>query len=251
MNELRRALVMGLMGGLIWMNTLQAQDELIQRPINPWMYQTELDGLPDQLIVALNINLFISYDPANCGLDQAWRGRIVTEYKAPDSTKVHKVAGFPFANAVGQDPVWHVRRKGKELVQSVKLVEYVERELHAVLVYELALEGGEKVVIEEMPEFVTRKKNFDWSGLERTFTVKEAPEDVQISLAVSFKDLLLKSDFKFSGKTQRVKKLKSFYDFGTLYDIEAELIMDAAKPSILRTFWSVNIEAEAAKRNQG
>lgn len=167
----------------------------VQRPRDPWVFRCVLDRKPRIVTLALSDEMWVAYDATTCGIYKVWKGGV--NFDGPVYTTVHG----PQPTSVGpsytegfEGDVWEANVAGKPAAVRAIWRGYQFNGDHVALQYELELEGGRRIAVQESPEFVTPEKLFDAArreelvlfeghpGLLRSFLAKDIPEDTKISL---------------------------------------------------------------------
>ena len=166
-----------------------------KRPRDPWVFRSVLDQHPRMVTIALSDDLWTAYDAATCGLYKAWKGGV--KFDGPVYTTVHgpqpTTQGTTYTEGIPGD-VWEANVDGKDVAAMAMWRGYRMNEGHVVLEYEIVLEDGRKVRVDESPEFVRPEQLFDdekleeyvlfkgHPGLLRSFLAHDVPDSVKISL---------------------------------------------------------------------
>ncbi|MEL6628976.1 MAG: hypothetical protein AAFQ92_25895 [Bacteroidota bacterium] len=83
----------------------------------------------------------------------------------------------------------------------------------------------------------------------RTFTLKGAPTDIEIFLHLSCPNMLRNGDLRTNSKFKNTQRTKKIYDWGTIRDIETDLLLNPTLPTVLTMMFTYDLEAEAKKRS--
>jgi cytochrome c len=166
-----------------------------KRPRDPWVLRSVLDHHPRMVSIALSDEMWAAYDAGTCGLYKAWKGGV--KFDGPVYTTVHgpqpTTQGTTYIEGVAGD-VWEANVDGKDVAAMAMWRGYHMNEGHVVLDYEIVLEDGRKVKVQESPEFVRPEQLFDDARLEeyvlfkghpgllRSFLASDLPDGVKISL---------------------------------------------------------------------
>lgn len=155
---------------------------LPERPIEPWAFRSVLDKKPRMLTVALDSICYVAYDLQTCTLYKAWKGGVLMEGTAyTDKKNVQPTSwGTSYLSDSARQYRWMAHINGKP--DAVRLVSkgHLFRNGQIYLKYRMILSSGDTIRIEERPEFIWND-NGD-PGLERTFSLKDLPEGVTVSL---------------------------------------------------------------------
>ena len=166
-----------------------------ERPHDPWVFRSVLDGRARMLTIALDEDMWIAYDATTCGLYKAWKGGV--EFDGAVYTTVHgpQPTSRGATYTVGYDrPVWTAETKTGPIGVEARWRGYRLQNNRVVLLYDLVLDDGRVLRIEEEPQFARPEDRFDEAqreeatlfvgdaGLLRFFYLVDAPEDVRVKL---------------------------------------------------------------------
>ncbi len=151
------------------------------RPNSPWVFRSVLDKKPRMVTFALNDHLWVAYSVDSCSLYKAWSGSVAFEgavYNMRHGPQPTSVGSAWFENKHGQP--WSVTINGQ--TQSPR-PDYkghrYTKDGHAEIMYDLVLADGQRIRINEQPEYLERDQQ---SGFERRFTVENAPAGALVTL---------------------------------------------------------------------
>jgi cytochrome c len=174
------ALILALLG--IWYFASKSKSsQYSERPNDPWVFRSVLDKQPRMITFALSDKLWVSYSTDSCALYKAWSGS--TDF----SGAVYNMRHGPQPMSVGrawfenkyQQP-WSVSIGGKtEQPRTDYKGHRYTKNGQAEIMYDLVLENGQRIRINERPEYTERDRQ---PGFERTFTVENAPAGAVIEL---------------------------------------------------------------------
>lgn len=166
-----------------------------KRPRDPWVFRSVLDLHPRTVTIALSDDMWLAYDATTCGLTKAWKGGVT--FDGPVYTTVHGPQptsfGKSYTEGIAGD-VWEANVDGKDVAALAIWRGYRFNGEHVALEYEIVLEDGRKVSVQEAPEFVRPEQLFDEArreelvlmtghpGLLRSFYARDIPDRVKISL---------------------------------------------------------------------
>ena len=173
---------------------------LPERPRDPWVFRSTLDGRPRMVTIALDRDLWVAYDATWCGLYAAWKGDVdfdgsasPGEPRAPPSTPALRGA----RDLEGPDgAVWWIARDGEAVAAKPVWRGYAFDGGQVQLRYELVHPDGARIQVEETPEFVLPEKLYEdpasaapWLhagmvGFRRTFAASGVPEGTQVFLSL-------------------------------------------------------------------
>ncbi|MEL6135475.1 MAG: hypothetical protein AAFR59_19110 [Bacteroidota bacterium] len=231
-------------------STLFAQEEEaseIKRPLDQWVYEGSLDRQAHTLVSALNVFLWVAYDTVECHLLQTWRGGIKKDKSGV--SKQMETVGLAYFQREDSDDDWFIVKAGKRLKPTKKFLGYEVRDQKLYINYELILPNGQKIFVEEYPEYTGRPSNTNRTGLVRTFTLKGVPSDLELYLHLSCPNMLRNGDLKTNSKFKNTKRTKKIYDWGTIRDVETDLLLHPSVPTVLTMMFTYDLEVEAKKRS--
>jgi cytochrome c len=167
------------------------------RPRDPWVFRCVLDKKPRIVTIALSHDMWIAYDATTCGLYKAWRGDV--RFDGAVYTTVHG----PQPTSVGESytvgptgDVWSARIGEKEVPLRVKWLGFQIHNGRAHLNYQMFLEDGRHIRVQETPEYVSAESVLPveimdqfslipgMPGLYRSFSAEAIPDDVVLFLRV-------------------------------------------------------------------
>ncbi len=157
-----------------------------ERPHDPWVFRSVLDGNARVITCALSDELWVAYDAQTCGLIQAWKGGV--KFDGAVYTTVHgpqpTSEGGVYTTAAGVGDTWTMFTEGAPRAIEARYRGYKLTEGGVELRYDLAgLDGSTIGTVREYPEI---KASRDGSVLlERRFTLLDLAEGVDISLVVN------------------------------------------------------------------
>jgi cytochrome c len=165
------------------------------RPRDPWVFRCVLDQRPRMVTLALSDEMWVAYDATHCGLYKAWKGGV--HFDGPVYTTVHgpqpTTQGTSYVDGIDGD-VWTARAGDQEVSAAARWKGYRFNGDHVALEYEIALQDGRKLSVQESPEFVTPEQMMDDAriqenglvrgrpGFLRNFLARDVPEDVEVSV---------------------------------------------------------------------
>jgi hypothetical protein len=178
---------------------LAAQDRqevaAAKRPRDPWVFRSVLDLRPRTVTIALSDDMWLAYDATTCGLVKAWKGGV--NFDGPVYTTVHGPQPTSFGKSYTEGipgDVWEANVDGKDVAALAVWRGYRFNGEHVALEYEVVLEDGRKIQVQESPEFVRPEQLFDEArreelvlmtghpGLLRSFFARDIPDGVKVSL---------------------------------------------------------------------
>lgn len=169
-----------------------------QRPHDPFVFRSVLDGRPRMVTLALADELWAAYDATTCGLHKAWEGGV--RFSGPVFDAVHgpQPTSEGVSWTVGEEgPVWHAFGPQGEIPLEARWRGYRLEQGEAVLLYELAFADGRGCRVEERPSFLRPEDRFDEAtreeagfvagdvGFLRVWHALGLPDDVKLALSLT------------------------------------------------------------------
>ena len=151
------------------------------RPNSPWVFRSVLDQQPRMVTFALNDHLWVAYSIDSCSLYKAWSGSVAFEgavYNMRHGPQPTSVGNGWFENKHRQP--WSVTLNGQtqQPRPDYKGHRYT-KDGHAEIMYDLVLSDGQRIRINERPEYVEQDQQ---RGFERSYTVENAPAGAIVTL---------------------------------------------------------------------
>jgi cytochrome c len=177
-------LVALLLGLWYWASRSQSAQSAANRPNDPWVFRSVLDKKPRMITFALNDRLWAAYSTDSCVLYKVWAGN------ADFSGAVYNMRHGPQPVSVGdawfentQPQPWRVTLNGRTETPATDYKGHrYTTDGHAELLYDLVLSDGQRIRVNERPEYFERDRQL---GFERTFRVENCPEGAKIELATN------------------------------------------------------------------
>ncbi|MCY7330373.1 MAG: hypothetical protein LH618_17615 [Saprospiraceae bacterium] len=151
------------------------------RPNSPWVFRSVLDQQPRMITFALNDHLWVAYSIDSCSLYKAWSGSVAFDgavYNMRHGPQPTSVGNGWFENKYRQP--WSVTLNGQtqQPRPDYKGHRYT-KDGHAEIMYDLVLNDGQRIRINERPEYVEQDQQ---RGFERNYTVENAPAGAVVTL---------------------------------------------------------------------
>lgn len=151
------------------------------RPNDPWVFRSVLDKKARMITFALDDRLWAAYSTDSCSLYKVWLGGVDftgAVYNMRHGPQPMSMGNAWFENHYGQP--WTVTLGGKTETPRIDYKGHrYTADGHAELMYDLVLADGQRIRINERPEYVERDRQ---PGFERTFSVENAPAGATVSL---------------------------------------------------------------------
>lgn len=151
-----------------------------QRPRDPWVFRSALDGHARMLTVALSDKLYITYDTQHASLARAWHdgvnftGGVYDARHGPQPTSI----GKPYFKAPENAVAWTATQNGKPVDAKPRYAGYSMHENRVSIRFTVDTPAG-RVTIDESPDVGDAA---DGVSLVRTFTVSNLPEGTTLTL---------------------------------------------------------------------
>jgi hypothetical protein len=133
----------------------QTAPPILERPRDPWVFRSVLDGRARMVTIALSPELWVAYDAAHCGFYRAWKGGVL--FEGAVYTSEHgpqpSVRGATYAQGMPSDR-WRAEVDGAPVAVEPAWRGYELAGGRAILHYDLVLADGRAIAIRESPEFV-------------------------------------------------------------------------------------------------
>jgi cytochrome c len=192
------ALIVALLG--IWYFASKSNPAIkhSNRPNDPWVFRSVLDKQPRMITFALNDNLWVSYSTDSCSLYKAWGGS--TDFSGAVYNMRHgpqpmSIGASWFENTHRQPWVITFGGKTEQPRTDYKGHRYSDNG-QAEIMYDLVLESGQRIRINERPEYIERDHQ---RGFERTFSVENAPAGIVIALKTNVASITVPSNIETDG----------------------------------------------------
>ena len=207
------------------------------RPNDPWVFRSVMDKQPRMVTFALNDQLWVSYSTDSCSLYKVWSGSTDftgAVYNMRHGPQPMSVGSAWFENNHRQP--WNVTLGGKtESPRTDYKGHRYTKDGHAELMYDLVLTDGQRIRINERPEYIDRDRQ---RGFERTYTVENAPAGSIVSLKTNAASIAATSNIETNGtwKQTELKNLDTDDDLTTIA-VDGELTLNAKGTTHFRTLF--------------
>lgn len=197
----------------------------IARPNDPWVFRSVLDKQPRMITFALNDKLWASYSTDSCSLYKVWAGSTDftgAVYNMRHGPQPMSIGAAWFENAHRQP--WSVLFNGKpESPRTDYKGHRYTKDGHAELMYDLVLSDGQRIRINERPEYIERDRQH---GFERTFSVENCPANATILLKTNAASIAAPSNIETDGTWKQTdsKTIETDDDLSTI-SVNGELTL--------------------------
>jgi cytochrome c len=201
------------------------------RPNDPWVFRSVLDKQPRMITFALDDNLWVAYSTDSCALYKAWAGGVAFEgavYNMRHGPQPMSVGHAWFENKYRQP--WTVTLNGEtEQPRTDYKGHRYTKNGRAELMYDLVLASGQRIRINEEPEYLLRDRQ---RGFVRTFTVQNAPPGARIELAANVGSIADPVNIETNGSWKTTARAPNNTVEGLhAVDIEGQLALRTDKPT--------------------
>lgn len=154
-----------------------------QRPHDPWVFRSVLDGRARMITVALHEKLWVAYDAQTNGLYRAWPGGVKFEgavynyAHGPQPTVDSDVVYY----TQPRDSVWTLQRDGRPVGGTMRYRGYLLDGTESVTLRYTFEIDGQTVTVEETPGFLETDGRV---GLAQRFNIQNLPQGMALVLAV-------------------------------------------------------------------
>lgn len=174
------------------------------RPNDPWVFRSVLDKQPRMITFALDDQLWASYSTDSCSLYKIWAGSTDftgAVYNMRHGPQPMSIGAAWFENAYAQP--WSVTIGGKteNPTTDYKGHRYT-KEGQAELMYDLVLSDGQRIRINERPEYLNRDRQH---GFERHFNIESAPEGARVTLKTNVASIAASSNIETNGEWKQIE----------------------------------------------
>jgi cytochrome c len=231
-------LLIAVLLGIWYMASRSGSSEMAAvRPNDPWVFRSVMDKQPRMITFALNDQLWASYSTDSCSLYKIWSGSTDftgAVYNMRHGPQPMSVGMAWFENAHRQPWMVTVGGKTENPRTDYKGHRYTN-DGHAELMYDLVLSDGQRIRINERPEYVERDRQH---GFERVYTVENAPAGVSISLKTNVASIAAESNIETNGawRTTNAKPVETDENLKTL-EVSGELTLSDKGRTHFRTFF--------------
>lgn len=158
------------------------QEAIPSRPMDPWAFRSVLDKRPRMLTLALDTACFAAYDLGKGQLYKVWKGGVLREGTVFTNKKNIQPSswGTSYYGADSLPNQWLVSKNGEELPFETQYRGYLLEDNQITMRFELVLDDGTRIKINERPEFVRNVQ--DQPGFKRSFAGSEIPDGLEVSL---------------------------------------------------------------------
>ncbi len=219
------------------------------RPTEPWAFRSVLDTQARMLTLALNDNLWVAYHTDSCSLYKAWKGYVQLQGAVYNTN--HGPQPISIGDAWLVNPYlhpWSVMHDGKEVLQEVRYGGHAIHKGRAQLLYNLILNDGKIIRINEQPEYVEKDGQ---QGLERAFTVQDLPDGDEVIIAQQVTSIALPQNISTNGKWTVDKEQRKDFNGGQTMTIDGHLTLLPKGDTYFTTYFISRPTIPNPNKNEG
>lgn len=156
--------------------SLRPQIPVPERPRDPWVFRSVLDGKPRIVTMALSKEMYLAYDAQTCGMYKCWKGGV--ELKGAVYTTVHGDQPVSYGDVYThglEGDVWSAEVGGKPQSVRARWMGYFFGNKRVNLLYEIRLEGGQRITVQESTEFTSSELLLNPKDLDELLVIEGTP----------------------------------------------------------------------------
>jgi len=208
-----------------------------ERAHDPWVFRSVLDSIPRILTVALNDNLWVAYSAQTGALYKAWKGGV--NFDGAVYTTVHGPQPSTLGNTWFEnhyDAPWTVEMNGKAAPYQVAYRGHRFEKGQVYVNYDLVLDGGKAIRINEKPEYVSNANR--QTGLERTFVTSDVPAGAKLRFKTNLSSIAMEGNVQTKAPfTVSNSKSREAYGLAGI-DADVELEVKANGKTTFTTYFT-------------
>ncbi|MEM8527769.1 MAG: family 16 glycoside hydrolase [Bacteroidota bacterium] len=232
-------------------NCNTTEKSTVERPHDPWVFRSVMDGKPRMLTVALHDDLWASYSTETASLYKVWKGGVNFDgavYTTAHGPQPSTLGDAYFENKY-ESAAWKVMKEGAEVLTDIQFKGHRFEQGKVSLRYELILEDGSKIEVIERPEY--QEKESGQVGFERKFEVRNAPAGTEVVLKTNVSSIAVKENIKTDGAFEVKNTEKREAKNLTAIDVDGELTLNNNGNTAFTTFFVKKPLIENANKIQG
>ena len=206
------------------------------RPYSPWVFRSVLDLQPRMLTMALSDNLWAAYHADNGALYKVWKGNVEFSgavYDTQHGPQPVSLGNGYFVNEYKKP--WVVKQGGKEVQPDVKYRGHKMVRGQVELMYDLMLENGKSIRINERPEYIASESGLH--GFERIFTTTDVPNDVEVLLNTNVSSVSSASQVQTDSEFKVINESPRTVGTINAVDLKGQLKLKSNASTRLATFF--------------
>ena len=204
------------------------------RPHNPWVFRSVLDTQARMITLALSDKLWVAYSAESCALYKAWSGGV--DFDGAVYTTAHGPQPVSIGDAwvVNEfEQPWFIVKNGTEQPVRAAYKGHRLKDGKAELLFDLPLEDGNIIRINERPEYLASDKGFP--GFERVFTLENVPEGIEVGLKINISSVAVPERINTDGKWTILNSSPREYNKVRGTDVTGKLLLNSTKPTRFAT----------------
>jgi len=188
---------------LLFFSACQPDPNVPNEDLN--VFRSVLDERARMITIRLDDELWVAYSAETGALYKVWRdgvdfnGAVYTTAHGPQPTAIG-----PAYIISDQAQPWKVVADGRESVPEIVYKGHAEQGSQTTMRLEVNTELGAQFVVTETPSYTTDADGN--SGLQRTFTVENAPEGTEVVYTMALSSLLDTDSFTTNGEFEVVEE---------------------------------------------
>jgi len=216
------------------------------RPNDPWVFRSVLDKQPRMITFALDDNLWVAYSTDSCSLYKVWPGGVDftgAVYNMRHGPQPMSIGNAWFENHYRQPWTVTIGGKAESPRTDYKGHRYTS-DGHAELMYDLVLADGQRIRVNERPEYMEQDRQ---RGFERTFTLENVPAGTLVSFRTNVASIADPVNIVTNGAWKQTKleiapseALRISNAGIRTVTVEGELTLDPKKPTHFATLFVVS-----------
>ncbi len=202
------------------------QDLISQRPYDPWIVRSVLDGKPRMLTLALNDKLWVSYNTAQCAIGKAWSGHV--NFEGAVFTTAHGPQPVTVGDAYFENSIaapWSILQAENARETTAAYTGHRINNGHAELMYQLNTIGLSPMNVYEQVEYISGTSG--QIGLERIFTTENIPEGYRVRLHTNINSIASAKNVDTDGEFSVVKETARPVGSMQVLDLEGQLTLNS------------------------
>ncbi len=224
---------------LLFISSCQSDDAQMidyDRPYTPWVFRSVLDLQPRMLTLALNDNLWAAYHADNGALYKVWKGNVELTGAVYDTHHGPQPVSLGDGYLVNEfKKPWSVTLNGKTQTPKSEFKGHRIDKGQVELMYDLVLDDGQKIRINERPEYIQSESG--QSGFERIFTTENVPSGAAVIFKTNASSIVSKEKLEADGDLKITKENNVTADGISTVEVQGELTLNANGKTRLATYF--------------
>jgi cytochrome c len=206
------------------------------RPLDNWVFRSVMDSIPRIVTAALHDDVWLSYSAEDGTVYKAWDGTVnfdgavFTTAHGPQPTSIGDAW---FINTIKKPWSVEIGGKAEEPKVSYKGHRFVKEQVE--FMYELTLSNGKSIKVFEKPEAIIKDAA---RGLERTFTLENAPKEVTVFYELNLSSIASESSVTSDGTWTQTSSEKRKAKGLSGFDVVGKLTLNNDKSTTLTAMFT-------------